>query len=264
MSNITPSGTAYQIAGDGNRNIVLIHGLGLNMHSWQWQIPVLSQKYRIVTYDLFGHGSSCDPPKAPSLKLFADQLVDLLDHLNIKNTSVFGFSLGGMIARRFTMDYSNRVDLLGILHSAHQRNQVAQNEIQSRVLQVRQDGPAATVEAALKRWFTDDFRNSQPQLLDLIRQWILANRKDVYAQIYQVLVDGVTELIEPKPPIVKSTLVMTGEDDYGNSPEMSRAIAAEIKGAELIILPKLRHMAIVEASDLCNNKICDFLDRTHS
>lgn len=234
------------------------------MHSWQWQIPVLSQKYRIITYDLFGHGSSRDPPKVPSLKLFSEQLADLLDDLDIKNTSVIGFSLGGMIARRFTMDHSDRVDLLGILHSAHQRSLAAQNEIQSRVLQARQYGPAATIEAALKRWFTDDFRISQPRLMDVIRQWILANRKDVYAQIYQLLVDGVTELVEPKPPIIKSTLIMTGEEDYGNSPEMSCAIATEIKDAELIILPKLRHMAIVEAADLCNNKICNFLDRNHS
>jgi pimeloyl-ACP methyl ester carboxylesterase len=129
------------------------------------------------------------------------------------------------------------------------------------VVQAAKDGPAATVEAALSRWFTDSFRLSHPQMMDEVRRWILANRKDVYAPIYQVLVDGVTELVAPNPPIAAPTLVMTGEEDYGNSPAMSRAIAAEIAGSELVILPGLRHMALAEAPELFNAKLLNFLSR---
>ena len=98
-------------------------------------------------------------------------------------------------------------------------------------------------------------------MMDEVRRWILANRKDVYAPIYQVLVDGVTELVAPSPPIAAPTLVMTGEEDYGNSPAMSRAIAAEIPGSELVILPGLRHMAPAEAPELFNARLLAFLSR---
>jgi pimeloyl-ACP methyl ester carboxylesterase len=54
---------------------------------------------------------------------------------------------------------------------------------------------------------------------------------------------------------------MTGEEDYGNSPAMSRAIAAEIAGSELVILPGLRHMALAEAPELFNAKLLNFLSR---
>jgi pimeloyl-ACP methyl ester carboxylesterase len=261
MASLTPHGTAYESFGSGRRVIALVHGLGLNRHSWQRQVAALSRTHRVITFDLHGHGDSSVPPITPSLTVFSEQLVELLDHLGIARASVFGFSLGGMIARRFAMDHADRLEALGILHSAHARDQAAHDAIQARVVQAAKDGPAATVEAALSRWFTDSFRLSHPQMMDEVRRWILANRKDVYAPIYQVLVDGVTELVAPNPPIAAPTLVMTGEEDYGNSPAMSRAIAAEIAGSELVILPGLRHMALAEAPELFNAKLLNFLSR---
>ena len=261
MASFTPRGTAYDVSGSGDRTIVLVHGLGLNRHSWQWQVPALSAGHRVVTYDLHGHGESSVPPQTPSLTLFSDQLAELLNHLGLAKASVFGFSLGGMIARRFAMDHASRLEALGILHSAHARDKAAHDAIQARVVQAAKDGPAATVEAALDRWFTAGFRTTHPEMMDEVRRWILANRKEVYAPIYQVLVDGVTELVAPQPPITAPALVMTADEDYGNSPSMSRAIAAEIPGSELVILPGLRHMALAEAPELFNAKLLAFLDR---
>lgn len=261
MVSVTPRGTAYESLGTGNRTVVLVHGLGLNRHSWQWQVPALSPGYRVITYDLHGHGESSVPPQTPSLTVFSEQLRELLDHLGLSKPSVFGFSLGGMIVRRFAMDHGERLEALGILHSAHARDKAAHDAIKARVVQAAKEGPAATVEAALERWFTDGFRRGHPEMMDQVRRWILANRKEVYAPIYQVLVDGVTELVAPRPPITAPTLVMTGEEDYGNSPAMSRAIAAEIPGSELVILKGLRHMALAEAPKLFNAKLLAFLGR---
>ncbi len=263
MAAVTPRGTTYESFGSGARAIVLVHGLGLNRHSWRWQVPALAAGHRVITFDLYGHGESSVPPATPSLTLFSEQLAELMDHLDTASALVFGFSLGGMIARRFAMDHGHRVAALGILHSAHARDKAAHEAIQARVVQAAQDGPAATVEAALQRWFTDGFRATHPDMMDEVRRWILANRKEVYAPIYQVLVDGVTELVAPSPPITAPTLVMTGEEDYGNSPAMSRAIAAEIPGSELAILPGLRHMALAEAPEQFNARLSAFLKRVH-
>ena len=261
MPSVTPRGTAYESFGKGANTVVLVHGLGLNRRSWQWQVPALAQQFRVLTYDLHGHGESSVPPATPSLTLFSEQLRELLDHLGLDRAAVMGFSLGGMIARRFAMDHGERLWALGILHSAHMRDQAAHDAIQARVVQAAKDGPAATAEAALGRWFTEAFRNSQPGMMEEVRRWILANPKDVYAPIYQVLVDGVTELVAPNPPIACPALVMTGDEDYGNSAAMSRAIAAEITGSELVILPGLRHMALAEAPELFNAKLLGFLAR---
>jgi pimeloyl-ACP methyl ester carboxylesterase len=259
MTLRTPSGTAFEVSGQGSPAVVMVHGLGLDRQSWRWQVAALARDYRVVTFDLFGHGESAEPPTTPSLDLFSRQILELLDHLRIGKAAVLGFSLGGMIARRFAMDHGERLWALGVLNSAHTRTKTAQDAVQARVREVEAKGPAATAEAALQRWFTESFRAANPELMDQVRQWLMANRKEVYAPIYQVLVDGVAELVAPNPPIAKPTLVMTADEDYGNSPAMSRAIANEIPESQLIVLEGLRHMALAEAPHLFNEKLLAFL-----
>ena len=89
-------------------------------------------------------------------------------------------------------------------------------------------GPEATVEDALKRWFTEDFQKKFPERINVVKKWIIANDQIVYPSIYQLLVDGVDELIAPQQKITCPTLVITGDQDYGNPPAMSLAIAEEI------------------------------------
>lgn len=54
--SLAPDGTAYSLAGDGPATVVLVHGLGLSRAMWQWQHTALAQRYRVLTYDLYGHG----------------------------------------------------------------------------------------------------------------------------------------------------------------------------------------------------------------
>ncbi len=141
------------------------------------------------------------------------------------------------------------------------RDPVAQEAILKRVDQARRDGPSATVEAALERWFTDRFRDTNPRTTALVRKWVMANDKQVYPGIYQVLADGVEELIAPTPPISCPALVMTGDEDFGNPPQMSQAIAGEISGAQTVILSGLRHMAMAEDPVRVNKVLLSFLDQ---
>ncbi len=252
--------TAFDQTGPaGAPVVVLVHGLGLNRAVWQWMVPALSQHFRVVSYDLLGHGESPPPAGQPALRDLADQLAALLDHLHIARAAVVGFSLGGMVARRFAQDHPDRVWALGLLHTAHRRTASAQAAIQLRVAQAAAHGPAATVEQALERWYTASCRLSRPDLMDLTRAWVLANDPRVYPLFYRILADGVDEIVAPSPPISCPALVLTADEDYGNGPEMSAAIASEIKGARLVILKGLRHMALAEDPGAVNRPVIDFL-----
>ena len=256
-----PDGTRFALDGpDGAPVVVMVHGLGLNRACWQWTIPALSDTYRVLTYDLYGHGQSAPPPQTPSLSLFSRQLGQLMDHCAIESAAIAGFSLGGMIARRFAQDMPERATALMILHSPHKRTAQAQAAILKRVAQARSEGPQATVEAALERWFTEDFRQANPDVMDSVRSWVMANDPAIYHTIYQVLADGIDEITAPTPPITCPTLVVTGDEDFGNGPEMTRAIADEIPGASTSILPGLRHMALAENPPAMNRLLRGFLD----
>ncbi len=261
MTTLAPDGTNFTLSGPNTAPVVaLIHGLGLNKDCWQWMIPDLKDSYRVLSYDLYGHGNSSDPVTEPSLSLFSKQLKDLLEYCKIQKAVIIGFSLGGMVARRFAQDAPQKSQGMVILHSPHKRSKAAQAAILKRVDQARTMGPQSTVEAALERWFTDNFRQANPKLMDKIRQWVMANRKEVYHTIYKVLATGIDEIVKPNPTLVCPSLVITGDQDFGNGPEMAFAISAEIPGAKTLVLPALRHMALAESPKAVNKPIRDFLD----
>ena len=255
-------GTEYELDGPETAPLVaLIHGVGLNRQCWQWTAPALADRYRVLSYDFYGHGESPVPPETPTMSLMSLQLQGVLDAVGADSAAIVGFSLGGMIARRFAQDVPERTAALAILHSPYQRTPEAQAAIVKRVSQARNEGPVATVEAALERWFTDDYRPQNPQMLDLVRAWVIANDPAVYHTVYRLLAEGVAELVAPEPPISCPTLVMTGDEDFGNSPEMAEAIASDIAGAEVCILKGLRHMALAEEPDAVNGPLKAFLNR---
>ena len=99
-------GTVFDLHGPENAPlVVLIHGVGLNRHCWQWTIPALADRYRVASYDFYGHGESPDPPETPTLGLLSRQLQGVLDACGVQSAAIVGFSLDGMIARRFAQDH---------------------------------------------------------------------------------------------------------------------------------------------------------------
>ena len=145
------NGTVYEISGPESAPVItLIHGLGINRRLWDDYVPELSRNYRVLSYDLYGHGESIPPPEAPSLKLFSKQLKGLLEELQIDKSVILGFSLGGMINRRFTMDFPEYVQALIILNSPHERDPEEQKIIEERVARTAEGGPEGTLETSLE------------------------------------------------------------------------------------------------------------------
>ena len=260
MTELTDNGTAYELHESGDKPVVvLIHGLGLNRHIWKDHLAAFSADYSVLSYDLYGHGESALPPYKPDLTLYSAQLNDLLVFLQINSCAVVGFSLGGMINRRFALDYPDRACFLGILNSPHERSPAAQKLVEARAADTAQGGPSANLDATIERWFTPEFRSNQPHVIAQVRKWVLANKPEPYAQCRQVLATGVTELIRPEHPISKPTLVMTAENDTGSTPAVAYAIAEEIEGAETVIVPRLQHMALMEAPSKFTTPLLQFM-----
>lgn len=255
------NGSRYQVTGPRDaRAVALIHGLGLNRHVWDAYRSRLAQRYRVLDYDLYGHGESAPPPAAPSLTLFAEQLLGLLDELGIERCALIGFSLGGMINRRLAMDHPGRVASLVVLNSPHEREPEAQRLVEQRALDSAAGGPGANLDATIERWFTPAFRQRETGTIERVRGWVLDNDAQSYALCRRVLAFGVIELIRPAPPIEVPTLVMTCEHDSGSTPAMSQAIAGEIDGAQVVIVPALQHMGLVENPRFFITAIAEFLE----
>ena len=104
----------------------------------------------------------------------------------------------------------------------------------------------------------------QPEVLDRVRRWVEANDPKVYPAIYRVLDEGDAELVEAAAAIACPTLVITGGEDSGNSPDMARRMAALIPGARAEVLPGLRHMGLAEDPAAFNALLVPFLESATS
>ena len=259
----TADGTAYDIFGPQHAPaVVFIHGLGMTRATWDNIVPVLALNFRVITYDLSGHGESKLPGTTPSLTVLSQQLKALLEALSISQAALVGFSLGGMINRRFAIDHRDMASALVVLNSPHERDPAAQRLVEERAAKTDKGGAQATIQATLERWFTPEFRAKHIETVAKIRGWVLANNPENYAKHRQVLATGVVELIRPDPALTAPCLVVTCEHDSGSTPQMSQAIAAEIPNSELLILPKLQHLGLIEQPSLFSAAINKFLTRT--
>ena len=258
MTNQKFGDTATVIDGSGPP-VILIHGMGLNLNMWEWQLPALTPHFQVVRYDLLGHGDSDKTIKRYEMDDLVDQIVQLMDALGLERCALAGFSLGGMIGRAFAIAHPDRISALAILNSAHDRTAEQRAGMMSRLETAIEAGLKETTEIALARWFNNEFTAKRPDVIDKIRQWMMANDPAVYPLIYRILAEGDLPLVRPISEITCPTLALSCELDDGNSPAMAERMAELMPNARAVTIPGLRHMGLAENPEAISNILVPFL-----
>jgi non-heme chloroperoxidase len=98
----------YEDHGSG-QPVVLIHGYPLSGASWEKQVPVLlNSGHRVITYDRRGFGKSSQPTTGYNYDTFAEDLHKLITHLELREFSLVGFSMGGGEVARYLGKYGSK------------------------------------------------------------------------------------------------------------------------------------------------------------
>jgi len=247
---------SFEATGSGE-SVTLIHGVGSNLESWENVLPQLAARFHVLRYDLRGHGQSGKPPGPYALDDFVQDLRALLDGRGVATTRLVGFSFGGLIAQAFTLQYPNRVHRLALLATVAGRTPAERRAVLARAEALAAGGATGTVEAALERWYTSEFRAAHPEIIAQTRERVLRNDPAGYAAAYRVFAEG--DLLDHLHRIRCPTLVATGEHDSGSTPDMARRMHEKIAGSQLVILPRYRHGLLVEAAAAVAGLLCDFL-----
>ncbi|MGF1609627.1 MAG: alpha/beta fold hydrolase, partial [Kiloniellales bacterium] len=185
-SGRAPDGTFCRVEGPpGAPPVLLLHGVGLDLGMWDALAPALAARWRVLRYDLLGHGRSADPPGARCLDDFLAQLDSLLDHQGFDQAALVGFSMGGIVARAYAASRPQRVSRLVVMNSVFERSAAEREAVAARCAAVAQGGPAANLEAALARWFTPAFAAAQPAVVARVREVVAANGLG-YLKAYRV------------------------------------------------------------------------------
>ncbi|MGD9741109.1 MAG: alpha/beta fold hydrolase [Dongiaceae bacterium] len=256
-----PQGPTYFESAGRGLALVLIHGMGGDATLWDRHAAALDDRFRVIRYDIWGHGRSGRVPAPWRFTQFAAQLAGLLDHLGIERATVCGFSLGGNIAQCFALDYPARCAGLAIAASACARMPEEQARVDLRVEQVAAGGAPAVVDGALGRWFGPGYAAAHPEVVAYWRAKTLANDPQSYVDVYRLYADNDRQLLHRLSDIKAPTLILTGDEDAGQTPRMAEAMQSRIAGAERIILPGIRHMLPLEAADTLVATLRDFAGR---
>lgn len=241
-------------AGDA---VLLAHAIGCDQRMWDDLVPVLAKQFRVVRIDARGHGKSPAPKGPYSLEDLAGDALGVLDRLGIDKAHWVGLSMGGMIGQAFALEHPGRLGRLVLANTTSSYGPEGRAMWEARAKAVADGGVAAIKDLAMTRYFSDEFRERHPEVVDTVGRRFL----ETPAMGYIGCCDAIRDLdfTADLPRIRARTLVIAGGKDAGTQPAMSEAIATRIPGARLALIPGAAHLSAVEAPTEFNSLVRDFL-----
>lgn len=244
-------------SGSGTETVVLIHGVGDQLGAWDPLVPWLTPDFRVVAYDLRGHGQS-EVRRGPyRLSDMVADYANLLDRLEVDSAHVVGQSLGGMIAQAIAIEAPDRVNKLVILSAIAGRNPAQQTSVRARLELLREHGPEEMARRSIDRWYSKETQEADPGLAERVIAQFARNDRASYTAAYEMFAES--DLVDDLHRIKARTLVGTGEGDEGSSPEMAHRMAELIPNADAVIFEGVQHAIFEGDSKPVCRTIRDFL-----
>ncbi|MEZ5833943.1 MAG: 3-oxoadipate enol-lactonase [Dongiaceae bacterium] len=231
---------------DGNahhaRTIVFANSLGTDLRIWDDVIAHLGGDFRILRYDLRGHGLSDAPPAPYSIDDHVADLAALLDGRGITDAVVVGLSVGGMIAQGLASRHPDLVRLLVLCDTAHKIG--TPDMWNARIDAIRKGGIASIADALLERWFSAEYRRTRA--MDLAGYRNMLTRMPVEGYIGTCVALRDADLTATTSRLTQPTLCLVGEEDASTPVELVRAMSALIPNAALKAIPGSGHLPCIE------------------
>ena len=249
----------YETYGEGEP-VVLIAGLGSPMLSWETQIPIYSEKYKVIAFDNRGIGKSDITEPGFTISDMADDVIGLLDHLKIEKAKFIGKSMGGMITQRIGINHPERVNKLVIGCSAASRDDVGNLLLEGGREVASKAGMKAVWVTGLfygyTRGYIEDnidiikgFLNEMPDHDEQLLKGYMGQSKACEGHYSLEEIDSI------KAP----TLVMYGDKDLIMSPKKSLEMAEKIPGCRLEGFKDVGHGFWREKQEDVDKLVLEFL-----
>lgn len=252
----------YDLVGPESGTVVAFtHSLAADLGLWAEQVPaLLAAGYRVLRYDLRGHGGSRAAPGPYTMDGLADDLVALADALGIARFHFVGLSIGGAIGQSVAIRHPQRVLSLMLCDTQSESFPDAAKHWGGRIDKLKASGTVETIaDETMGRWLTADYQAKHPRRWQQIRDTVAACTVDGYVGCAQALADFnyTDRLAGVKMP----TLVACGSEDPRATPEESRRIAALFADGRYQEFTGARHVPNVEQSGDFNRVLLAWLQQ---
>ena len=250
----------YRAVGSG-RPVVLLHGWTMTHLVWDRQVSDLAGEYRVVLPDLRGHGDSDKPVGAYDPDRHAADVAALLEHLDLREATLVGWSFGGLTALRVAQRHGERLAQLVLVNAAGPRYLATD------------DFPHGHTEEELQGWLErerDDrapFRRFCMEAMprepydDLLTDWLWSQsmRTPTWAAAPMLEAYARADLRDGLGDVTVPTLLLHGQHDVFCAPAAARYLAERIERAELMEFADSGHSPQYEEPERFTKALRGFL-----
>ena len=225
-------------------SLILLHGGLVTMQVWYCQLPVLCQKYRVISIDLRGHGRSTLGTDKLTYRLMADDIAKVMEFLKVQKGSVIGWSDGGNTGLLLALHYPALLNCL-IAISAN-FNSAGVNSEKLKAL--------------------DTMTAENHNIFSRISYQLMSSESGSKSKSWKELWSQVTEMWKTRPQLTYTdlqtiktpTLLLVGEfDDI--KPKHTERMYEAISNSQIKIIKNAKHGLIHENAKEVNNAILNFL-----
>ena len=245
----------YALSGRAGADLlVLSNSLGSSLAMWNKVLAPFEAEFRVLRYDMRGHGASSVPPGPYTLDELGQDVLRLLDEIGAQRVSFCGLSLGGLVGMWLGVHQPNRLKCLILANTGARIGSVEMWN--DRIAFVRESGMDALAAATLARWFTPHFREAHPSEMQEVERMIASTSLDGYCACCAVLREA--DLRPSLRSIKVPALVIAGGHDPATPPSDGRAIVAALPDAQYIEFDS-SHLSAWERPDQFAGAVLAFL-----
>lgn len=236
----------YRVEGNNpDEVLVFSNSLGTDFRIWDGLVSVLRNmgvSAQIIRYDKRGHGLSDAPPQPYSMDDHVGDLAALHDHLGVKNTTVFGLSVGGLIAQGLVASRPDLVKAIVLSDTAHK---IGDDKLwNDRIETINKNGIPALAQGILERWFSPPYRQSDNPDFACYTNMLVRTPVDGYCGTSAAIRD--CDYTEVARQITVPTLLIVGSNDGSTPPDLVRSTHNLIANSSFEIIDGPGHLPCVE------------------
>ena len=253
MSTQIIAGMAVEVDGTGDA-VICIHGLGGTSNTYAAQMPALDGR-RVVRPDLPCSGRSA-LVTSPSIGSFVQAVASMAEALGIRSAHVIGHSLGTIVSQHLAAGHPQLVRSLLLFGAMPEPADGARDALRKRAALARTGAMSEIADTVAAASTSSETKQRNPAAFAFVRESILRQDREGYARTCEVVaIARAADLSHISCPV----LLVTGSDDTSTPPSRAQEIAAAIKHARTIVLPRCGHWATIERPEEANAEIRRFI-----
>ena len=239
--------------------IILIHGFPFNKSMWNKQVDVLIETYRVIAYDVRGHGNSTAGTDDFSVELFVDDLIGLMDSLKIDKAMLCGLSMGGYIALNAIENFPKRFDALILCDTNCAADTTEAKEKRLIAIEnIEKHGVEQYATESLKNLFApESFVTSRENIAWIKEIMLETSIKSLSSTL--VALSKRKETCNKLSRIEVPALILVGKEDRITPPDAARLMQKNIKGSVLYIIEHAGHLSNIENTYEFNKQLLAFV-----